>query len=352
MAGAGITTRDYGRLPDGRLVREYRLDNGRGLVLTALDWGGIVTGLWLPDAAGRSDNVVLSLRDLDAYLSGAGSYLGVIAGRYANRIAQARFELDGVRHELPANNGAHCLHGGAGGFHSRLWQATPQPLSADGSVSLLLEITSPDGDQGFPGELHLQVRYTLGADMSWRIDYEARCDRGTVVNPTSHAYFNLAGAESGPALDQRLMLHASRYTEADATGIPIAHRAVEGTPFDFRRERAIGMDVGYDHNWLLDAPLDGGLHPAARLRDPVSGRSMDVLTTEPAIQFYAGTWMDGALTSPGGRPYTRGAGVCLETQHSPDSPNRPAGPDWPSTVLRPGEVFRSATLHRFSLAAA
>ena len=348
MAGAGVTVRAYGRLPDGRPVHEYRLDSGRGLVLTALDWGGIVTGLWLPDAAGRSDNVVLGLASLDAYLSGAGSYLGVIAGRYANRIAQASFELDGVRHALPANDGAHCLHGGAGGFHSRLWQATPQPLSSDGGVSLLLDLTSPDGDQGFPGELHLLVRYTLGADMSWRIDYEARCDRPTVVNPTSHAYFNLAGAESGPALAQRLTLHASRYTEADATGIPIAHRAVEGTPFDFRRERAIGMDVGYDHNWLLDPPLDGGLHPAARLHDPASGRSMDVLTTEPAIQFYAGTWMDGSLTSPGGRPYTRGAGVCLETQHSPDSPNRPVGPDWPSTVLRPGELFRSATLHRFT----
>jgi aldose 1-epimerase len=342
------SVRAYGRLPDGRAVHEYRLDNGRGLVLTALDWGGIVTGLWLPDAAGRSDNVVLGLADLDAYLSGAGTYLGVIAGRYANRIAGATFELDGRRHHLSANNGAHCLHGGPGGFHSQLWQATAE-APADGAVSLRLELASPDGDQGFPGALQMQVRYTLGEDMSWRIDYEASCDRATVVNPTSHAYFNLAGAESGPALGQQLTLHASRYTEADATGIPIAHRSVEGTPFDFRRERAIGEDVGYDHNWLLDHPLDGALHAAARLRDPASGRCMDVLTTEPAIQFYAGTWMDGSLTSPGGRPYTRGAGICLETQHSPDSPNRPVGPDWPSTVLRPGEVFRSTTLHRFGV---
>jgi aldose 1-epimerase len=345
--GASVGVSDYGRLPDGCQVREYRLDNGHGLVLTALDWGGIVTGLWVPDTTGRSDNVVLGLASLDAYLSGAGSYLGVIAGRYANRIAGASFELDGVRHQLPANNGAHCLHGGPGGLHSQLWQAAPQPPSTDGSVSLVLQLTSPDGDQGFPGTLLMKVRYTLGPDMSWRIDYEASCDRPTLVNPTSHAYFNLAGAESGPALDQQLTLHASRYTEADATGIPLAHRSVEGTPFDFRDARAIGMGVGYDHNWLLDHPLDGGLHAAARLHDPASGRSMDVLTTEPAIQFYAGTWMDGSLTSPGGRPYTRGAGVCLETQHSPDSPNRPIGADWPSTVLRPGEVFRSATLHRF-----
>jgi aldose 1-epimerase len=342
------SVRAYARLPDGRAVHEYRLDNGRGLVLTALDWGGIVTGLWLPDAAGRSDNVVLGLADLDAYLSGAGTYLGVIAGRYANRIAGATFELDGQRHHLSANNGAHCLHGGPGGFHSQLWQATAE-APADGAVGLRLELASPDGDQGFPGALQMQVRYTLGEDMNWRIDYEASCDRATVVNPTSHVYFNLAGAESGPALGQQLTLHASRYTEADATGIPIAHRSVEGTPFDFRRERAIGEDVGYDHNWLLDHPLDGALHAAARLRDPASGRCMDVLTTEPAIQFYAGTWMDGSLTSPGGRPYTRGAGICLETQHSPDSPNRPVGPDWPSTVLRPGEVFRSTTLHRFGV---
>lgn len=347
MDGASVGARDYGRLPDGRLVREYRLDNGRGLVLTALDWGGIVTGLWLPDAAGRSDSVVLSLASLDAYLSGAGSHLGVIAGRYANRIAGARFELDGVRHALVANDGAHCLHGGPAGFGASLWRGLPQPPAADGSVSLLLERDSPDGEMGFPGALQVGVRYTLGADMSWRVDYEARCDRPTVVNLTSHAYFNLAGAASGPALGHRLTLHAGRYTEADATGIPLRHVAVENTPFDFRREREIGSDVGYDHNWLLDHPLDGALHPAARLHDPVSGRVMEVLTTEPALQFYAGTWLDGSLAGPGGEHYGRGAGVCLETQHSPDSPNRPAGPDWPSTVLRPGEVFRSTTLHRF-----
>ncbi|MFN3302857.1 MAG: aldose epimerase family protein [Roseateles sp.] len=344
---AGITARGYGRLPDGREVHEYRLDNGRGLVLTALDFGGIVTGLHLPDASGRVDNVVLSLPSLDAYLAGAGAYFGVIAGRYANRIAQACFELDGERHRLPANNGAHCLHGGPAGFGSRLWRARPQPVAADGSVALLLDLHSPHGDMGFPGALDVQVRYTLGADMSWRVDYEARTDRPTVVNLTSHAYFNLAGAESGSALEHQLTLHAGRYTEADAQGIPIAHRDVAGTPFDFRRERAVGLAVGYDHNWLLDAPQDGGLHAAARLRDPVSGRCMDILTTEPAIQFYAGAWLDGTLTGPGGQAYRRGAGLCLETQHSPDSPNRPVGPDWPSTVLRPGEVYRSATLHRF-----
>jgi aldose 1-epimerase len=339
-----VTVRDYGCLPDGRTVHEYRLDNGRGLVLTALDWGGIVTGLWLP---GGADSVVLGLADLGAYLAGAGSHLGVIAGRYANRIAGASFELDGVRHRLAANDGANCLHGGPAGFGASLWQGTPQPVGGDGSVSLLLERVSPHGEMGFPGNLHVDVRYTLGADMSWRVDYEATTDLPTVVNLTSHAYFNLGGAESGAALGHRLTLHASRYTVPGANGIPLRHAGVAGTPFDFRRERAIGTDVGYDHNWLLDHPLDGALHPAARLTDPASGRWMDIATTEPAIQFYAGTWMDGSLTSPGGRRYTRGAGVCLETQHNPDSPNHPVSADWPSTVLRPGEVFRSATVHRF-----
>jgi aldose 1-epimerase len=346
MAGPRIAMRDYGRLPDGRPVHEFRLDNGRGLVLTALDWGGIVTGLRVPDAAGRSANVVLGLADLEAYLRGAGSHLGVIAGRYANRIANASFELDGERHELAANDGPNCLHGGPAGFGASLWQGLPEPVHADGSVSLRLERFSPHGEMGFPGNMHVAVTYTLGADMSWGIAYEATTDRATVVNLTSHAYFNLAGA--GSALGHRLTLHASRYTVPDARGIPLRHEAVDGTPFDFRKERAIGMEVGYDHNWLLDHPLDGALHPAATLSDPASGRRMEILTTEPAIQFYAGTWLNGSLAGAGGARFMRGAGVCLETQHNPDSPNRPVGPDWPSTVLRPGEVFRSATVHRFA----
>jgi len=344
---ASIQSRPYGRLPDGRAVHEYRLDNGRGLVLTALDWGGIVTGLWLPGASKPGDSVVLGLANLEAYLAGAGSYLGVIAGRYANRIAGASFELDGERHVLAANDGPNCLHGGSAGFGASLWQGLPQRAGADGRVSLRLERFSPHGEMGFPGNMHVAVTYTLGADMSWRIDYEATTDRATVTNLTSHAYFNLGGAESGSALDHLLRLNASRYTVPDANSIPLRHVAVDGTPFDFRRERAIGKDVGYDHNWLLDHALDGALHPAARLSDPASGRWMEISTTEPAIQFYAGTWLNGSLVGPGGRPYMRGAGVCLETQHNPDSPNRPVSEDWPTTVLRPGEVFRSATLHRF-----
>lgn len=342
-----ILSREYGRLPDGRTVREYRLDNGRGLVLTALDWGGIVTGLWWPGTHGPAQSLVLGLADLDAYLDGAGSHLGVIAGRYANRIAGARFMLDGQEHRLVANDGAHCLHGGPAGFGSQLWRATPQPPGQDGSISLLLERLSPHGEMGFPGALQVAVRYTLTADAAWRIDYEAVCDRATVVNLTSHAYFNLAGAGAGSALGHHLTLHASRVTQRDATGIPLGHVPVAGTAFDFTTARGIGEAVRYDHNWLIDPPSDGRLRPAALLHDPVTGRQMEVLTTEPALQFYAGGWLGGGLRGAGGQVYGPGAGVCLETQHSPDSPNRPEGPDWPSTVLRPGQVYRSTTLHRW-----
>jgi len=340
-----ITKSDFGKTKDGQAVDLYTLTNGP-VTVKIMTYGGIVTEILTPDRNGKAADVVLGFASLDKYLAGH-PFFGAIAGRYANRIAKGRFELDGERYQLAINDGMNCLHGEPAGFGASLWEGRPQQSASDGSVSLLLERVSPDGEMGFPGTMHVSVRYTLGADMSWRIDYEATTDRPTVVNLTSHAYFNLAGAESGSALGQRLTLLASRYTVPDPNGIPMRHEGVDGTPFDFRRERVIGADARYDHNWLLDHPLDGALHAAASLQDPTSGRRMDMLTTEPAIQFYAGTWLNGSLTSPGGKPFTRGAGICLETQHNPDSPNRAVGPDWPSTVLRPGELFRSATLHRF-----
>jgi aldose 1-epimerase len=342
-----IDRRPYGTLPDGRPVTEFRLDNGRGLVLTALDYGGIVTGLFAPDAAGRGENVVLELASLEDYRAARGSFLGALVGRYANRIANAAFVLDGQRHELAANQGANCLHGGPEGFGTRLWNATPMQDDDGDGVSLLLQRTSADGEMGFPGTLDARVRYSLGADMTWRIDYEARTDRATVVNLTSHAYFNLGGSRSGSALRHHLTLHASRYTEVDDTLIPLRHRGVEGTDLDFRTARVIGDDARHDHNWLLDHPHDGRLHPAVRLQDPASGRWMEMSTTEPCVQFYAGNHLAGTLQGRDGQRYERGAGLCLETQHAPDSPNHPADPDWPSTVLRPGEVYRSSTVHRF-----
>ena len=343
---ASITQREFGTLRDGRTVHEYTLDNGRGLRLVVIDYGAIVTQLWTPDRAGRSANVVLGFESLRDYEERNSVYLGVIAGRYANRIANARFAIDGREYRVDANNGAHCLHGGLQGFGTQLWSAEPQVPGSAGEVSLLLRYTSADGEMGFPGRLAVAVRYTLDAENGWRIDYEARTDQPTLCNLTSHAYFNLAG--SGHVLDHELQLQAGRYTESDAEGIPIAHRSVAGTRFDFRTPRRIA-EAGFDHHWVLDHPQDGRMHLAARLGCAASGREMTLYTSEPGLQFYAGTWLDGSLTGHGGAVYQQGAGLCLETQHAPDSPNRAPGADWPSTLLRPGDLYRSSTLHRFAV---
>jgi len=349
--GTTITQRDYGTLADGLVVREYRLVSAQGLTLTAINLGGIVTGLWVPDAHGASANVVLGFDNLDDY-SQRNPHFGAIIGRYGNRIAGGRFELDGKRHQLAQNDGMNCLHGGKPGFGGRFWEA-----EIDGE-SLVFSLDSEDGDQGFPGRLQARVRYSLGHDeRSWRIDYEATCDAPTVVNLTHHDYFNLAG--HGSVMRHRLTLPASRYSEVDPQLIPLRHAPVEGTPFDFRQPTAIVARIrephpqlqhgrGYDHNWLLDAPVDGSLRLAATLEDPASGRRMEVLTTEPALQFYSGNFLDGTLRGSGGEFYRQGDGLCLETQHSPDSPNHTASEDWPSTVLRPGETYRSSTVHRFT----
>ena len=342
---SGISKREFGRMPDGRPVHEYTLDNGRGLRLCALEYGGIVSQLWVPDRDGRSANVALGFDQLDDYLE-RNPHFGVIAGRYANRIAGARFKLDGHKYFVDENDFGNCLHGGSHGFGQQLWRVEPQAPDAAGSVSLLLSRVSEDGEMGFPGRLDVQVRYTLGADSSWRVDYEARTDRPTHCSLTSHVYFNLAGG--GSALDHELQMLASRYTEVNERGIPRGHVSVEGTRHDFRVMRPVA-DPTFDHNWLLDAPCDGSLRPVAHLRCAASGREMAVLSTEPCVQFYAGKWLDGSLRGHGGEVYAQGAGLCLETQHAPDSPNHAPDPDWPSTVLRPGEVYRSSTLHRFSV---
>lgn len=352
--------REYGRLADGRTVYEFEIDNGLGLRLSAINYGGIVTGLWVPDGEGGSVNVTLGLPTLDDYVQ-HNPHFGTLVGRYGNRIAGAAFELDGQRHVLDANDGPNCLHGGRCGFGSRFWSIEPAPLRKGEAAALRLGLTSPDGDQGFPGTLHVQVRYSLSAvDRTWRVDYEAETDRPTVVNLTHHAYFNLAGAGSGSALNHRLQIHAARYSEVDAHLIPQRHAAVDGTPFDFRQPAVIDARIrqahpqllrakGYDHNWLLDAPAEAdGLRWAARLDDPVSGRQMEVRTQAPALQFYSGNFLDGSLSGPAGQAYRQGDGLCLETQHSPDSPHHDACDDWPTTVLRPGQVWRSATTYRFT----
>jgi aldose 1-epimerase len=357
------SAREFGHLPDGRAVHEYTLDNGRGLVLRAINFGGIVTALHCPDRAGRSANVVLGFSELTDYVERNPNF-GTLVGRYGNRIAGGRFVLDGERRQLALNDvasdGANALHGGPGGFGRRWWAITPQPPQADDSVALELNLTSDDGDEGYPGRLDLSVRYTLTQADEWRITYRATTSRPTVLNLTHHGYYNLSG--DGNALSHELTLNASRFLAIDARLIPTAMTDVQGTPFDFRRSTRIDARIrsgapqllaarGYDHCFVIDrqpgANADGGLVHAARLADPASGRVLDIATTEPGIQFYSGNFLDGRLRGSHGRAYRQGDGVCLETQHFPDSPNRP---EFPSTVLRPGETFTSTTVHRFGTA--
>lgn len=348
---ATVRYREFGRLPDGRAVHEYTLANGAGMTLSAINFGGIVTSIRVPDRHGRSGNVVLGFADLADYVERNPNF-GTIVGRYANRVAGGRFMLDGKVHSLDLNDGPNSLHGGARGFGSRWWNITPLAPADDGSIALQLDYTSEHGEGGFPGTLLVGVRYALKPDNSWRIDYRASTDRATIVNLSHHDYFNLAG--SGSALDHRLTLPAGRYMAIDRYLIPVDVVQVEGTPFDFRHATKISERIrqgdpqlalarGYDHNWILDRN-GPGLTFAARLQDDASGRVLEIETTEPGMQFYSGNFLDGRLLGSGGALVRQGDGLCLEPQHHPDSPNHP---DRPSTVLRPGEVFESASLYRF-----
>jgi aldose 1-epimerase len=351
-----ITRRALGALPDGRMLEETTLHNA-GLSLSAIPLGGCVTSLQVPDRNGHPGNVLLALGSAAEY-AGPHPHLGALVGRFANRIAGGRFVLDDEPFQLPTNNGRNSLHGGPGGFGRQWWNVSELPDAGNGNVGIALRLTSPDGDQGYPGRLEVEVQYLLTAAREWRITYRATCDRRTVVNLTQHAYFNLAGG--GSALGQRLTIAASRFLAVDEHLIPQALTPVDGTPFDFREPAVIGARMqdghaqlrvagGYDHCWVLDDGVTAQPHFAARLEDPVSGRAMDVFTTEPGLQFYSGNFLDGSFTGAGGRPLERGHGICLETQHFPDSPNRP---DFPSVVLDPGQVFHSTTIYRFGLAPA
>ena len=353
-APSSILRRDYGRLADGRPVHEYTLDNGAGVSLSAINLGGIVTAIRVPDRDGVIGNVVLGFDSLAAY-EAPHPHLGTIVGRCANRIARGRFVLEGRVGQLALNDGGNALHGGPVGFGRCWWQIEPLPPAGDGSVAIELHHVSPDGDQGYPGELQAQVRYTLTPRNEWRIDYHATCDRPTIVNLTHHDYFNLAGA--GSVADHRLTIAASRYCPIDAELIPQGIAQVSGTPFDFRRATAIGARLheadpqlawggGYDHNWVLDETDAPRLRFAARLVDPASGRMLEIDTTEPGLQFYSGNFLDGSLIGTTGQPLRRGDGLCLETQHFPDAPNHP---EFPSTLLRPGAHHASTTVHRFGV---
>ena len=334
----------------------FTLKNRAGLTVEVTNYGGIVTALRVPDREGRIDDIVLGFDSVDEYL-GPHPYFGGIIGRYANRIAGGRFRLEGREHVLACNDGSNHLHGGARGFDRVFWNAAPRS-PGDGS-SLVLRRTSEDGEEGYAGALTCEVTYTLTEANEFRIDYAATTDRPTIVNLTQHSYFNLAGRKRGDVLDHRLFIDADAFLPVDEGLIPTGEtRPVIRTPFDFREPRPIGQRInaadpqlargkGYDHNFCLNRR---GLAPsvprlAARVVEPRTGRVMEIITTEPGLQVYAGGALDGSITGKGARVYARHAGLCLETQHFPDSPNQTA---FPSVRLDPGQAYRSITLYRFS----
>lgn len=350
-----IETRPFGALPTGDSVSLYTLRNANGMTISVMNYGGIITSLTAPDRNGQFADVVLGYDSLPPYLPHNGfPYFGCIVGRYANRIGGAKFSLDGKSYSLAPNNGVNTLHGGIRGFDKALWHVTP--TVSDSSADLVLRHESPDGEEGFPGTLNVTVTYRLTGRNALEIAYVAATDAPTVVNLTQHSYFNLAGAGTGDILSHELMINAEKFTPVDAGLIPTGElRPVAGTPMDFRAPTTIRNRVddadeqitrggGYDHNWVLNGTGDS-LRLAAEARDPESGRTLEILTTEPGVQFYCGNFLDGSLTGKGNRVYNRRFGFCLETQHFPDSPNRPA---FPSTVLRPGKQFLSRTTMRFS----
>jgi aldose 1-epimerase len=341
----------FGKMPAGEPVDLYTLASAQGIEVAIATYGGTVVSLKTPDRAGRAADIVLGLRTLDEYRANA-FYLGALIGRYANRIANGRFTLNGVEYSLARNNGANSLHGGLKGFDKVVWGAKEV-----GGSALELTYVSKDGEEGYPGELSVRVVYTLN-DADLRIDYFATTTLDTVVNLTNHSYFNLAGEGSGDILGHEAQLHASKFTPIDAGLIPTGElRPVEGTPFDFRRPMPIGARIdgggeqlergnGYDHDFAVDGPM-GTLRSAARVTEPKSGRVLEVLTTEPGIQLYAGNFLDGTAIGKSGKAYGRRSGFCLETQRYPDTPNHS---DFPSCVLRPGEMYKSTTIFRFGVA--
>mgnify|MGYP001822507841 CR=1 FL=1 len=340
----------FGTLPSGEPVLAYSLANSTGMRVTVLDYGGVVQSVWAPDRHGEVADVVLGFDELAEYPL-KSQYFGAIAGRCANRIARGRFSLDGHPHALATNDGVNHLHGGVQGFDKRVWNGEPR-----GATSVALTHTSPDGDQGYPGEVTAMVTYTLTDDNALRIDYRATATEPTIVNLTNHSYFNLSGAGNGTVVDHVRSVAADRFTPTDATNIPTGElRPVAGTPFDFRQAKTIGQDIdrddeqlrfgfGYDHNYVLKDRRDGVLADGvARVVSPTSGRVLEVSTTEPGLQVYSGNHLTG-MQGKGGRRYPPRGAFCLEAQTFPDAPNQP---HFPSAVLRPGGVYEQTTVYRF-----
>jgi len=350
MSSPHVSRSAFGTTSDGVAVDRWRLDSGNGVRAAVLTYGAILHTFETPDREGRAANIVLSLPTLDDYAAGS-SYLGAVVGRFANRIAHGRFTLDGVEHRIPVNDRGHALHGGPQGFDRRVWRA--EPVSGADSVGVRLGLVAPDGDMGFPGRLDVEVTYTLDTRGVLALDYRARTDRPTVLNLTNHSYFNLTTHEV--VLDHLLFVNADRYVPVRADGIPPGPLApVADGVFDFRRARnlwdAADADEprlregdGYDHCWVLSAAARAMREPAARLVAPDAGRALEVWTNQPGVQVYTANRLDGGQREASGRRLVRHAGLCLETQHLPDSPHHPG---YPSTVLRPGEVFARRTEFR------
>jgi aldose 1-epimerase len=361
-AEAGIVRGDFGKTKEGQAVDLFVLSGAGGMQVGITNYGGTVTSMKVPDRDGKLADVALGFDKLDDYLK-PHPFFGVIVGRYANRIAKGEFTLEGKKYTLARNNDENHLHGGRKGFDKFVWKA--EPSEGKNGPTLRLSRVSPDGEEGYPGNLTVTVTYTLTADNALRIDYLATTDKATPLNLTNHSYFNLAGEGNGDILDHEVEIFADRFTPVDAGLIPTGElRSLEGTPLDFRKPAKIGARIaqddeqlkrgrGYDHNYVLNkrsasSPDESGraAQLAARVYESTSGRVIEVLTTEPGMQLYTGNFLDGTVKGKGGKIYKYRYGFCLETQHFPDSPNQPK---FPSTILRPGEKFESTSVYRFSV---
>ena len=346
----------FGRMPDGTQVDGFAISNASGTSMHVITYGGIITSLKTADRYGKFADIVLGYDNLDGYLKDS-PYFGAIVGRYANRIAKGRFTLDGKTYQLPINNPPNSLHGGTRGLDKVVWSATP--FDSATSAGVVLTYVSPDGDQGYPGRLDIRVTYTLDDRNVLTVEYAATADKPTPVNLSQHSYFNLAGEATRDILGHVLRVHATRYTPVDSTLIPTGDLSpVVGSPFDFLKPTAIGARIeekneqlrfggGYDHNFVIDPIYDVSVGTAARVVEPSTGRTLDISTNQPGLQFYSGNFLDGSITGKSGRVYKHRYGFCLETQGFPDSPNKPA---FPSTILRPGEHYQSMTVYTFGVA--
>jgi len=348
--GSQASVEIFGTLSNGTEVKKYTISNGKGLTAEIINYGARVVSLKAPDRTGKIEDIIFGFDDLASY-ERDNSYQGAIVGRYGNRIRDGKFSLEGKTYQLDINDGKNHLHGGKDGFYRQIWECR----EAD-SKSIQLRYISPDGEGGYPGQVEITVIYTITDDNELKIEYSAKTDKTTILNPTSHCYFNLSGFPEKSILDHELMINADYFTPVDAGLIPTGEiRPVAGTPMDFRVAKAVGKDIeaddeqilygnGYDHNWVLN-DYNGQVRLSATLYEKETGRLMEVLTDQPGLQFYSGNFLDGSMTGKGGVKYNHRTALCLEAQAFPDSPNKP---NFPSVVLRPGEEYKQTTIYRFS----